>query len=69
MKGLDQETIEGLVKEAEKNIDSNYIWNYIFTHSDISKTYEPGDISIKELARASFLLGIHFALNEIAEDE
>lgn len=69
MKGLDQETIERLFKEAEKNIDVNYIWNYIFTHSNISKAYENGDISIKELARASFLLGIHFALDEIAEDE
>lgn len=69
MKGLDQETIERLMKEAKENVDTDYIWNYVFSRSNISRVYENGDVSMKELARVAFLLGIHFALSELANDE
>lgn len=69
MKGLDQETIEKLMKEAIENIDSDYMWNYVFANSNIKEHYTNGNVSIKEMVRVAFLSGINFALNEIASDE
>ena len=69
MKGLDDKTIERLLEDAKNNIDVDYIWQYVFSYTDLKEPYMKGQISIKELVRVAFLCGINFGLSNIATDE